>query len=58
MFKTISLNQDEPNCKKRNDYSVVNQRNQFEYGRHEWSQKYTTTNKIHQNIDNVKKNKY
>lgn len=56
MFKKISLNEDIPNCKKRNEYSVTNQRNQFEYGRPEWDQKYTTTNKIHQNINNVRNN--
>lgn len=53
MFKRISLNTDYPNCKKRNERSVINQRNQFDYGRPEWDQKHTTTNFIYQNFDNV-----
>jgi hypothetical protein len=53
MFKRISLNEDIHDSKKRNGYSDLNQRHQFEYGRPEWNQTITTTNKIHQNIINV-----
>jgi len=53
MFKKISLNDNKVSRKKRNDLSVINQLNQFEYGLPEWQQDWTTINKIEQNFKNV-----
>ncbi len=53
MFKNISLNDEKVKRKKRNEFSVVNQVNQFDYGKPEWQQDWTTTKKQEQNIKNV-----
>jgi hypothetical protein len=61
MFAKLSLNQDKPEQKKRNEFSIVNQRNQFEYGKPEWNQETISTNKQQQNdkknVKNLNTNK-
>ena len=57
MFAKLSLNEDKPKQKKRNDYSLINQRNQFDYGKPEWNQEIISTNIQQQNNKkNVEKN--
>jgi len=53
MFKNLTLNDDKVKRKRRNDLSILNQANQFDYGKIEWQQSWTTTNKQYQNINNV-----
>ncbi len=53
MFSNISLNDDKVKRKKRNEFSVINQANQFDYGKPEWQQNWITMKKDEQNIKNV-----
>jgi hypothetical protein len=53
MFKNISLNHDNVKRKKRNEFSVINQANQFDYGKPDWQQNWTTSKIEEQNIKNV-----
>lgn len=58
MFKQISVNNDKTKQKKRNEFSVKNQGNQFDYGLREWQQDWVTSKMTEQNFKNVKiKNK-
>jgi hypothetical protein len=55
MFAKLSLNDDKMKMKKRNEFSLTNQKHQFEFGRPEWSQEIISTNLINHNIKIVKK---
>ena len=55
MFRQISSNDDKVKRKKRNEFSVVNQANQLDYGIPEWQQDWNTTKKIEQTFENVLK---
>jgi hypothetical protein len=56
MFAKLSLNEDKIKMKKRNEFSITNQKHQFEYGRPEWNQEKISTNLINHNIKIVIKN--
>lgn len=53
MFSNLSLNSDKVKRKKRNEYSETNQTNQFDYGKPEWQQNWTTSKIEEQIIKNV-----
>lgn len=55
MFAKLTLNEDKVKMKKRNEFSVINQKNQFDYGHPDWNQDIITTNRLAQSFKNVKK---